>query len=148
MIFTFYCAHYIGCMFFFIAFVKYSQNEGKSCGQKANWATESGFRFYAEADECIDGHSVFSPGNAYVTAIYWATATLTTVGYGDISASLNNHNEIVFAIFALISGTIIYTVIIGNLEDIVSQLDITSSLFKKKLDSIKTYANQQVSECQ
>ena len=148
MIFTFYCSHYFGCVFFFIAFVRRTEGGGDDCSINGkNWVNQAGLRFYDGDDDnsvCIEGYNAaYSLSAQYITALYWATATLTTVGYGDISASLDNNYEVYFAIFALISGTLIYTVIIANLEDIVAQLDVTSSLFKKKLDGVKSYANQQ-----
>jgi CRP-like cAMP-binding protein len=38
---------------------------------------------------------------------------------------------------------LIYTFIIANLEDIVAQLDVTQTLFKKQLDNVKMYINMQ-----
>ena len=77
----------------------------------------------------------------YIAALYWAMATLTTVGYGDVTAVSNN--EVFFATLVLILGTGIYTIVIANLEDIVSQLDVTSSLYKMKRDSVTNYMDMQ-----
>ena len=83
----------------------------------------------------------------YVTALYWSIATLTTVGYGDISANQGSVGEVYYNILTLILGTLIYTLIIANLEDMVSQLDTTMSLFKEKLDSVKQYVRAKKPVC-
>ena len=44
--------------------------------------------------------------------------TLSTVGYGDISAV--SDWEVLFSIIVLILATLIYTLIVANLEDIVA----------------------------
>ena len=77
----------------------------------------------------------------YVAALYWAMATLTTVGYGDVHAV--SYSEIIFATMVLIVGKSIYTIVIANLDEIVSQLDVTSSLYKMKMDKIKLYMGMQ-----
>jgi CRP-like cAMP-binding protein/voltage-gated potassium channel Kch len=142
MIFTFFCSHYFGCTFFFIALMKHLQD------RKGSWADGACIMVNNNTNTsdptiCTEGIESSTTTSQYIHSIYWATATLTTVGYGDISASLENMNEIYFNILALIIGTLIYTYIIANLEDIVAQLDVTMTLFKKQVDGVKAYMNQQ-----
>ncbi|KAH8099036.1 phosphorelay sensor kinase [Aureococcus anophagefferens] len=73
----------------------------------------------------------------YVNSFYWGSATITTVGYGDISPT--SLAEIIFAIFCLIMSVIIYTLIVANLEDIVANLDVTNTLNNIKREKVKQY---------
>ena len=57
----------------------------------------------------------------YITSAYWVITTLTTVGYGDITADLNSLQEILYSTLILIVGMSVYTLVIASLEDIVSQ---------------------------
>lgn len=43
----------------------------------------------------------------YIYAIYWATMTMTTVGYGDVSPKRCNEN--VYAIFTMIAGSWVFS---------------------------------------
>jgi len=52
-------------------------------------------------------------GEQYLTSLYWSITTLTTVGYGDISAT--NEAEKYVAIVALILGVMCYAVLIGQM---------------------------------
>ena len=52
-------------------------------------------------------------GEQYLTSLYWSITTLTTVGYGDISAT--NEAEKYVAIAALIVGVMCYAVLIGQM---------------------------------
>ena len=143
---TFTCAHYMGSVFFSIGLRKHVLREGNSWVDTACIMTN--VNHDGAADGCpstgVNGTSEFADiGTQYVTSLYWSIATLTTVGYGDITANQGNVMEVYYNIFTLIMGTLIYTLIIANLEDMVSQLDTTMSLFKEKLDGVKQYSNQQ-----
>jgi len=58
---------------------------------------------------------------------------------GDITAHEDSIVEILFATMILVIGTAIYTLVIALLEDIVSQLDVTSSLHKMRTDKVDSY---------
>ena len=47
----------------------------------------------------------------YIISLYWASATLTSVGYGDISA--HNAREMVFALVVQLIGIILYGYCLG-----------------------------------
>lgn len=132
-------AHFVACIFFMIAnFNQHSQ----APGEQSNWANDQGLLLH---EPTCPGDPVGSErvADQYVTALYFAMATLTTVGYGDVTANQDSIYEISFATLILIVGTAIYTLVIALLEDIVSQLDVTSSLHKMRMDKVNTYLNLQ-----
>lgn len=54
---------------------------------------------------------------SYVTAIYWAITTLTTVGYGDLHAV--NTREMIFDIFFMLCNLGLTSYLIGNMTNLV-----------------------------
>uniref|UniRef100_A0A7S1UCC9 Cyclic nucleotide-binding domain-containing protein n=1 Tax=Phaeomonas parva TaxID=124430 RepID=A0A7S1UCC9_9STRA len=129
----FICAHWFGCIFFLLAF--HSDKEG----DPNNWAARACVLDTDETADCSDtDQSIVSQ---YIHALYWATATVSTVGYGDISAV--SDPEVFFSICILIVGTLIFTLCIANLKDIVTQEDVTASLYNNKTDQVNVFvANQ------
>ena len=134
-------AHLTSCVFFAIANFNQHANSGNIEKQR-NWANEEGL---------VD-HSPQCPGipvplkivsQQYTSGLYWAMATISTAGYGDITGDLGSMLEIVYSILILLVGMMVYTLVIASLEDIVAQLDVTSSLYKMKTDKVNTYGQIQ-----
>ena len=62
---------------------------------------------------------------------------LTTTGYGDINPL--SDKEKVFTIVLFFVGTVIFALVIVHLQDIVAQLDVTSDIFKSRLDLLNAF---------
>ncbi|KAJ8606907.1 hypothetical protein CTAYLR_008926 [Chrysophaeum taylorii] len=147
------CSHVFGAAFFAIA-----RHRGQNCHRydKArpdklcpNWAQEyldTQFRRFAFPPVLVNATSEFHAWGTtrsdrrwqqYTSSLYWGAATITTVGYGDISAT--SLAEVLFSIVCLVISVIIYTLIVANLEDIVGNLDVTTTLYNQKRDHIERY---------
>ncbi|EED94210.1 cyclic nucleotide-activated ion channel, partial [Thalassiosira pseudonana CCMP1335] len=134
-------AHLNSCAFFAMANFNQHANSGV-VGSPHNWANDEGL---VDPSPTCPGEAVSLAivTKQYTAGLYWAMATISTVGYGDITADLDSTQEILYSILILIVGMSVYTLVIASLEDIVSQLDVTSSLYKTKTDKINAYAQIQ-----
>lgn len=56
----------------------------------------------------------------YNNAIYWATMTMTTVGYGDITAK--NNIETLVSSITMLTGSIVYAYSINSIGIFVSNI--------------------------
>jgi hypothetical protein len=136
-------AHIIGCLFFLIAALNQNHNISRPDLQR-NWAKDQGL-FTDTASLCPDEPaSLRLVLRQYVASIYYVVATLTTVGYGDITANKDSAVEVIFATVFLITGTAFCSMVIGLLEDIFSQLDVTTTLHQKNVRKVAAY----ISDCQ
>lgn len=76
----------------------------------------------------------------YTSSVYWAFATLTTVGYGDINAL--TVQEKIFAIFWMVIGCGFYSFTIGNLQTILNEIDQKNFFLQIKLDTLLAIAKR------
>ena len=67
----------------------------------------------------------------YITALYYQMTTLTTVGYGDISA--NNGMEKIYGIFILIVGTCAYSWILTYISNYIKKNNEKFIDFEEKM---------------
>ena len=58
-----------------------------------------------------------STGEIYITAIYFTTTTLTTVGYGDFSGNTLAEKSFLIAIMIISFG--VFTLAIGNVTSLL-----------------------------
>ena len=136
-------AHVFGCIFFIVG------NQQHLRGSDNNWADDAGIlrscslgsmgaenRYFCDRPQTMQQLLT-----QYVFSIYWATATLTTVGFGDISAV--SGIEQTFAMLVFLVGTAAYTVIVTNLEDIVSHMDVTSDIFKNRQARLQNFLHRE-----
>lgn len=76
-------------------------------------------------------------GEKYLHAIYWAVTTLTTIGYGDITPETSA--QIIYVIIIEITGAALYGFIIGNIANLISNIDIAKAQYREKMEKINTF---------
>jgi hypothetical protein len=67
----------------------------------------------------------------YIVCLYWALTTLTTVGFGDISAGTSS--ERVICMIWMIFGVGFYSFLIGTLSSVLSSLDEKNSIIEESI---------------
>ena len=75
-------------------------------------------------------------GAQYLTSIYWASATMASVGYGDIHA--NNTREMAFAIFVMLLGVAMYGYFIASITASIANADFERSRYREKHDCLQS----------
>ncbi|VDA99708.1 hypothetical protein S1OALGB6SA_781 [Olavius algarvensis spirochete endosymbiont] len=78
-----------------------------------------------------------SNGAVYLEAFYWTITTLTTIGYGDITPE--SPIQFIYVIVVMLMGAAIYGFIIGNIANIIANLDIAKSRFRERVENINTF---------
>ena len=79
------------------------------------------------------------PLTRYIQAFYWSITTLTTIGYGDLSPSKSDPNQLLFVILIEILGAGMYGLVIGNIANLLANIDVAKTQFKEKLDKVNTF---------
>lgn len=113
------CTHIMSCFWYFSAKLDGFNPE--------TWVVRYG---YADKDA----------GSLYLLSIYWSFATLTTVGYGDISAGTDL--EIFFAIIWMGFGLCFFSFTIGSLSSMLSNIDTKENALMNKLAIIDEFAKE------
>lgn len=81
-----------------------------------------GSRWYENHSIVGDFDLINAPvSTQYLWSFYWAAATLTTVGYGDISAT--NTGERILNILILLVGASVFGFIVANVSSIIDHVD-------------------------
>jgi len=70
----------------------------------------------------------------YINALYWATTTCTTVGYGDISPV--SDSEKTFGIVSMAISVGIYGYIIGSMTDVITSNSHINNRYGERMDEI------------
>ncbi|KAL1429931.1 hypothetical protein MTO96_015430 [Rhipicephalus appendiculatus] len=73
----------------------------------------------------------------YITALYFTTSSLTSVGFGNVAA--NTNAEKVFSILTMLIGALMHAVVFGNVTAIIQRMYARRSLYQTKLRDLKDF---------
>jgi hyperpolarization activated cyclic nucleotide-gated potassium channel 1 len=76
----------------------------------------------------------------YLSSVYWAFTTVTTIGYGDITA--RTELEMILAIIWMLSGVGFYSFTIGSLSHFLSTVETRDSILHAKLAAAHEFAKE------
>ncbi|XP_073812259.1 eag-like K[+] channel isoform X2 [Musca autumnalis] len=120
-------AHWLACIWYVIA-------------EKENMFNEPGWDIgwmHALAERLKIPASNISNAEAYSTALYFTFTSLTSVGFGNVSA--NTTAEKVFSIVMMLIGALMHAVVFGNVTAIIQRMYSRRSLYESKWRDLKDF---------
>ena len=115
--------HSVACVYIFVAIQE---------GRNQSWLTQA---------DLADG----SNSEIYIVALYFATATITTVGFGDISAGSNDLERCISTV-AMIVGAIFFAYLVGSMGASIQALSTTMSRqrkFRERVTRVHAFLDRQ-----
>ncbi len=79
----------------------------------------------------------------YLRSLYWVVTTVSTIGYGDYHPDHESNIQIAFTIVLQFVGVGMFSYIIANVSNLLSNLDIARSAHQRKLEEINAYMRSQ-----
>ncbi|CAD8071649.1 unnamed protein product [Paramecium sonneborni] len=106
--------HLMACFFFGVSFKQFQKDEN-GISNLPTWIEYNG---YFEDEQTIYSLSYWS---RYVISFYWATTTVSTVGYGDITPK--NDYEIGITLITMIIAGMVFAFNVASIRDVIVQMN-------------------------
>ncbi|XP_015039605.1 potassium voltage-gated channel subfamily H member 8 isoform X4 [Drosophila pseudoobscura] len=123
-------AHWLACIWYVIAVKEYE------------WFPESNVVFFTGwlqllAERKNATVAILTTAETYSTALYFTFTSLTSVGFGNVSA--NTTCEKVFTIIMMLIGALMHAVVFGNVTAIIQRMYSRRSLYESKWRDLKDF---------
>ncbi|CAB3384865.1 Hypothetical predicted protein [Cloeon dipterum] len=121
-------AHWMACIWYVIA-----ERERKHHEQEWNlgWLSQLATRQNVVTVDAL------TQWDCYVTALYFTCSSLTSVGFGNVSA--NTLQEKVFSVCIMLIGALMHAVVFGNVTAIIQRLYSRRSLYQARWTDLKDF---------
>ncbi|XP_060944467.1 potassium voltage-gated channel subfamily H member 8 [Limanda limanda] len=120
---------------------------GSEVGGPASW-NSSQYYGNVSGGEAVSGAAAGAGGvallgggptmrSSYVTSLYFALSSLTSVGFGNVSA--NTDSEKIFSICTMLIGALMHAVVFGNVTAIIQRMYSRRSLYHTRTKDLKDF---------
>lgn len=122
--------HFVACLYYFIGTMH------SDCTADGHFvaADQPSWLLAHFGEDAINSTSYY---DRYVASTYWSFTTLTTVGYGDISAT--NTDEKIYCIFGMIAGTAVFATVTGTLAERATANNMATVEGETRMNRVVTY---------
>nr|XP_046219113.1 potassium voltage-gated channel subfamily H member 8-like [Oncorhynchus gorbuscha] len=136
-------AHWMACVWYFIG---RREIENSPNYWDIGWLHELGKRlgtpyFLSPLTTLAPGGGILGGGpsvrSSYVTSLYFALSSLTSVGFGNVSA--NTDSEKIFSICTMLIGALMHAVVFGNVTAIIQRMYSRRSLYHTRTKDLKDF---------
>ncbi|XP_043597780.1 potassium voltage-gated channel subfamily H member 8 isoform X1 [Bombus pyrosoma] len=127
MLFFILVAHWLACIWFVIAEKERLRNDD-------DW--DLGW-IHTLAEKLKISVENVTHAESYITALYFTCSSLTSVGFGNVSA--NTFSEKFFSICTMLIGALMHAVVFGNVTAIIQRIYSRRSLYQTKLRDLKDF---------
>ncbi|XP_063354380.1 potassium voltage-gated channel subfamily H member 8 [Pelmatolapia mariae] len=110
-------------------------NSSQYYGNVSGSETASGTAGGSGSFSVLDGGP--SMRSSYVTSLYFALSSLTSVGFGNVSA--NTDSEKIFSICTMLIGALMHAVVFGNVTAIIQRMYSRRSLYHTRTKDLKDF---------
>ncbi|XP_069761064.1 voltage-gated delayed rectifier potassium channel KCNH4-like [Narcine bancroftii] len=126
-------AHWMACIWYVIGRSEMEMNDPHSWD--IGWLNELGKRLETPyTNNSLGGPTIRS---AYIAALYFTLSSLTSVGFGNVSA--NTDAEKIFSICTMLIGALMHAVVFGNVTAIIQRMYSRRSLYHTRMKDLKDF---------
>ncbi|EDL83036.1 potassium voltage-gated channel, subfamily H, member 8, isoform CRA_c [Rattus norvegicus] len=127
-------AHWMACIWYVIG--KMEREDNSLLKWEVGWLHELGKRLESPyyGNNTLGGPSIRS---AYIAALYFTLSSLTSVGFGNVSA--NTDAEKIFSICTMLIGALMHALVFGNVTAIIQRMYSRWSLYHTRTKDLKDF---------
>ncbi|XP_071822601.1 voltage-gated inwardly rectifying potassium channel KCNH3-like isoform X2 [Apostichopus japonicus] len=129
-------AHWLGCLWYYIGEQELNMNGNESYGWFTELSERTGQPFTMSPTDQV---YVGGPSNEsrYITSLYYTLSSLTSIGFGNVSA--NTNAEKIFTIIIMLIGALGHAAIFGNVTAIIQRMYSRRALYHMRLRDLKDF---------
>ncbi|XP_074648334.1 voltage-gated delayed rectifier potassium channel KCNH8-like [Tubulanus polymorphus] len=123
-------AHWLACLWYVIGLEELNKNTES---WQAGWLYDLAEKLHIHMNKTHHP----SIESCYLTALYFTCSSLTSVGFGNVSA--NTNVEKIFSVCAMLVGALMHAVVFGNVTAIIQRMYARRATYQSKTRDLKDF---------